>query len=623
MGYDYYCSHCGKQLNQRIVLFDMQYLLTRSKERQFNILKYRMTQEQLKALISAGVPSENGYRRCKLTLANIMAYISNPYNLNDSAICQVTLEEITRYLEEGFITAKAAAVVEDDDPYGFDDDEETQEEEEQPKEEKPPYEVPACIRAIEEKDIANKDRVFVKSALRNDFEVLQGLFALNDVFEFEIKEENDVDNEGHDVLIGYNLNLAIGGYLNIDARVCCKCGNHVFAHAGTAKHQAVAFIGYAASGKTSTILALTHYADNYMITGFGSDIWEGSRVITSAATVEVLDKSARLIADLKSYQEGVAPPKTEASQRTDAYSATFRIKNKAQNRYYLLTLTDLPGELCNDDGTVQKENVYNNFPVALSCDAFVACFDTRSINEGGGGGSGVVDKVMNVCRWADEFQKMRASHNQVKTYVPTMLLFTKCKDLEDGTVAPLSRRILLPLERMYTLKEEKQHIAGNNLYRFVCDQFNEFGQLRKAYHAMMRCSPYGYKAPSENDLKHGTAEVHPPMPKNIDQLMYWLLCVAGCIPTEATFAISPTDVPYRLDKFCISRPQLRNENPGLENSKKYAPINDVEEAMARCALFENPGKFDKDFVANHGDKWRLVWSRTKAKASPDSNDKED
>ena len=126
MGYDYYCSHCGKQLNQRIVLFDMQYLLTRSKERQFNILKYRMTLEQLKALISAGVPSENGYRRCKLTLANIMAYISNPYNLNDPAICQVTLEEITRYLEEGFITAKAAAVVEDDDPYGFDDDEETQ-----------------------------------------------------------------------------------------------------------------------------------------------------------------------------------------------------------------------------------------------------------------------------------------------------------------------------------------------------------------------------------------------------------------------------------------------------------------------------------------------------------------
>ena len=612
MAYDFYCSYCGKQLNQNTVLFDMQYLLTRSKERTFNILKFRMTQAELKALIASGEPAENGYRSCKLTLTEVMTYISNRNNLKNSVIAQLTMEDISKYLEQGFGNTTAAA--KDDDPFGFDADEEMEEEEDLSEEIQVPYVTPPAIQAIEEKDEANKDRAFTKSILRSDFEVLKGLFDQNETIVFEIKEETDVDNEGQDVLTGYNLNLTVGGYMDVDARVCPKCGTKVFNHAGTAQHQAVAFIGYAASGKTSTILALTHYAENYMITGFGSDIWDGSKVISSVATVEVLDKSTQLRADLKGYGQGVAPAKTDLQQRTDAYSATFRIKNKAQNRYYLLTLTDLPGELCNDDGTVKKETVHNTFPVALSCDAFIACFDTQSINQSGGG-DGVVDKVMNVCRWADEFQKMRASHNEVKTYAPTMVLFTKCKELEVAQEPPLPKKMLLPLAQMYSLKDEKRRIEANNLYRFVCDQFDQFGQLKKAYHAMMRCSPFGYMAPSENDRRNG-AQAHAPTPKNIDVLMNWLLSVVGCIPTEASYAISPADVPYRLDKFCISRPQLRSQNPG--NGKE---IGDVEESMARCALFENPGHFDEGFVANYASKARLIAYRAESKIKPDSNDR--
>lgn len=612
MAYDFYCSYCGKQLNQNTVLFDMQYLLTRSKERTFNILKFRMTQAELKALIASGEPAENGYRSCKLTLTEVMTYISNRNNLKNSVIAQLTMEDISKYLEQGFGNTTAAA--KDDDPFGFDADEEMEEEEDLSEEIQVPYVTPPAIQAIEEKDEANKDRAFTKSILRSDFEVLKGLFDQNETIVFEIKEETDVDNEGQDILTGYNLNLTVGGYMDVDARVCPKCGTKVFNHAGTAQHQAVAFIGYAASGKTSTILALTHYAENYMITGFGSDIWDGSKVISSVATVEVLDKSTQLRADLKGYGQGVAPAKTDLQQRTDAYSATFRIKNKAQNRYYLLTLTDLPGELCNDDGTVKKETVHNTFPVALSCDAFIACFDTQSINQSGGG-DGVVDKVMNVCRWADEFQKMRASHNEVKTYAPTMVLFTKCKELEVAQESPLPKKMLLPLAQMYSLKDEKRRIEANNLYRFVCDQFDQFGQLKKAYHAMMRCSPFGYMAPSENDRRNG-AQAHAPTPKNIDVLMNWLLSVVGCIPTEASYAISPADVPYRLDKFCISRPQLRSQNPG--NGKE---IGDVEESMARCALFENPGHFDESFVANYASWAVLARYRAESKIKPDSNDR--
>ncbi len=609
MGYDYYCMGCGKQLSQQTVLFDMQYLLTRDVKRQFNILKFRMTESELKALIASGTPTENGYRACKLTLPQIMAVVSNRNNMNDPLIAALTREEVAEYQKQGMAVASAAVV--DDDPFGMDDDEELEEEEDLASEVEAPYVTPASIQAIENKDTANTDKVFTRTNLRSDFEVLQVLFGQEEAFEFQIKEECDIDNEKQDVLVGYSLNLTVGGFLRVEARVCPKCGTPVFSHAGTARHQAVAFIGYQAAGKTSTILALAHYAENFMITGFGSEIWNGCGMVESVATVELLDRSVRLAADLKGYGQGVAPAKTEASQRADAYSATFRIKNKAQNRNYLFTLTDLPGELCFDDGTVDWANVQNNFPVALSCDAFVACFDTRSIQENANGG--VVNSVMNVCRWADAFQQMRASHNQVKTYVPTMLLFTKCPDLEVDNAPALPNKVLQPLDQMYFLKDEKRHIAGNQLYNFVREQFNQFGQLQKAYHAMMRCSPFGYKAPSANDLEKG-AVPQLPKPKNIDKLMRWLLSVCGCIPTEAVFALNARAIPYRLNNFCLSRPQLRSENP--------LQACDVDESMARCALFENPGRFDKNFVGRHDSNARLFVVRADSGMNPNSNDRE-
>ena len=44
MPYDYYCTNCGRKITQDEVLFDMQYLLTKNKDKKFNILKcaYRL-----------------------------------------------------------------------------------------------------------------------------------------------------------------------------------------------------------------------------------------------------------------------------------------------------------------------------------------------------------------------------------------------------------------------------------------------------------------------------------------------------------------------------------------------------------------------------------------------------
>ena len=104
--------------------------------------------------------------------------------------------------------------------------------------------------------------------------------------------------------------------------------------------------------------------------------------------------------------------------------------------------------------------------------------------------------------------------------------------------------------------------------------------------------------------------------------MRWVLSVSGCIPTEASYALNPAAVPFKLHDFCISRPQLRNQNPGCDNDKRYGNIDDIQESMARCALFENPGRFDKEMVGRHDQKARLVMTRMDSKMHPNTNDKE-
>lgn len=609
MGYDFYCSQCGKQLNQNTVLFDMQYLLTRDDTRQFNILKYRMTQTELKALLAAGAPGEHGYKLCKLTMADIMRCVGNRNNLNDVNIAALTLTEINDYINANLGAASGAQQGPADDYDDYADDYED-EEEDLSAEAAAPYVKPPAITGLENKSKALVDEIFIKDLLTKDLSVLQSLFAENEIFEILIREENDTDNEGNPVLEGYSLK-SVGGAIRVTARVCCQCGTRVFEHAGTAKHQAVAFIGSPKAGKTSTILALTHYATFYMDNGFGGGkIWEGCQTIDSVASVQLLDKTARKSADLDNYGQGIAPAKTAAEKREDAYSVTFRLSNKAEGKKrYLLTLIDLPGELCVEDGKVQWAKVQNLFPVALTCDAFVLCFDTQSL-AGKNGTQSPAQLVADVCNWADQFQKMRAQHNGLDTYVPTMVLFTKCEELEDPNAAVPPMRPLLPLDRMYLLKSEKQQIAGNKMYQFVSERFSNYGQLDKAYHAMMRCSPFGYNAPDAEVLREtkkagSDIPYHIPMPKNIDYLMRWLLSVTGCIPTEASFSRSINDVPYVLRNFCITRPQLRSQNPGLVADKTYGTIGDIEESMARCALFENPGHFDREYVGKH-DKGKFV-----------------
>lgn len=615
MGYDYYCMHCGKQLNQNSVLFDMQYVLTGDDKREFSILKFRLLESELKAILARGTEAEGGYRWCELSFAEVMQYVANGNNLNDRAITGLTLKEVNAFRDAQILTPRAAKKENAElDAFSEDIDEEPAEEQE---EKAPAYTPSAAVEALQGKDQTNTNIVETKYILGRDFESLQGAFGKSETIRFQLKQIAEPDNEGKPVLNGYSFQLANSSYIAIDrARVCPGCGTRVFKHAGTAKHQAVAFIGYQSAGKTSTILALTNYALNHMLVDLGefggenARLWAGSEIIDSAASVELLDPSAHLTKNLADYNNGFAPEKNEADSRDKAYSATFRIKNKVENKYYLFTLTDLPGELCNSDGTIDRKRIENTFPVALSCDAFVACFDSSSIDPTGGG---ITSWITNVCHWTSEFQKMRAERNGVDTFVPTMLLFTKCRDLESGDQAPMPAQRPLPFDKMYMLNDEKRRIAGNKLYNFVCEQFNEDIQLNKAYHAMMRCSPYGYPAITEAAL-----DEHPdydrslrPTPKNIDRLMRWLLSVSGCIPTEAEYLRINAVTPVRLNSYCISRPQLRSQNP-MESAL-------LQEAMARCALFENPGKFDRSVVGTYDTAAAKIVVKLDMKLHPNGN----
>ena len=100
-----------------------------------------------------------------------------------------------------------------------------------------------------------------------------------------------------------------------------------------------------------------------------------------------------------------------------------------------------------------------------SCDAFVACFDTQSINPNG---EGVTSWILNVCKWADEFQKLRAKHNQVETYVPTMLLYTKCRDLEQPQPEIPITQLLLPIKRTYSLWKQNHRGGSCRSAAFRC-----------------------------------------------------------------------------------------------------------------------------------------------------------
>jgi len=96
MAYSYYCTHCGRELDQDHVLMDMYPIITGDADSRLRILKFRLTMQEFMALFNGGTDAGGGFRRCELSLAQLLGYVSNKNNLDDPAIATLTRQELCK-----------------------------------------------------------------------------------------------------------------------------------------------------------------------------------------------------------------------------------------------------------------------------------------------------------------------------------------------------------------------------------------------------------------------------------------------------------------------------------------------------------------------------------------------
>jgi hypothetical protein len=530
-----------------------------------------------------------------------MQYISNKNNLDDPEIAALTLEDIRAYVMGA----------DEDDALRF--------------ESKAMWSLKGSVRLrFGDYDVADK-------ILKEDLAVLSRVFSDEGIFSFEMKLRTEPDNHGKDVLVGYQIKGGMPEKLTIaDTRTCCYCREPVFDHAGTAEHRNVVLIGYHGAGKLSALLALTHYALN-AIKGVtpGDPVWSGVKSLDAVDCMELLSPSDWLMEDLKNYANGIAPKRGfRVLPREWRQNATFRIKNKGQDKHYLLTLRTLPGDLRDPvTGEIDGINILNHFPVALVCDAFVLCFESTAVRSGE-----TKRMAMNAWELADQIQKLREeynkncgkdreAYNQLRKkntgdglYAPMMILFTKDPELEcgHGPKAPRPAKELDPIKNCYIFADEKRKIEANPAYREVMQCVKRYDALKYAYRACLRCSPYGFLPPSYWAVEYGHSTnrnpdgtVMRPRPRHVEDLMQWILEVCGCVPSSAV---------YRPDLDPTSTREFRPGNNFLTRTQYRALCpRDEKEALIRCYLFENPGRFDEDFVSDYDQPLRLFIDRIKGK----------
>lgn len=631
MAHKYYCTHCARELNEELVLLNMEPALTVSGDektaadqkedvQKFQLLKFRLTVEQFHALIARGTVGDLGFKHFDLSIEELASYMANEHNLGDDDIGGLTLEDIDGYLadrrrnefgieedsaDDAMDFASGAGSL--DDLFGGDSKtEETQKE---------AYVPSAAINALKGKIATAKGENLTERLLEEDLSLLRKLVGENGCIPIAIKERTEKADTKDEILIGYYARRG-AKQIVVDARQCRYCDTPVFQHAGAAEHRAVAFIGEQGSGKTSTILALTHYAERAARSIMpGDTIWGNSTSIPGVEVMEVVGMDDDLDADLRLYDIGVAPKKTEAQQREDAYSSTLWITN-SRGQKFILTLIDLPGELCKDDGTIDRDTILNEFPVAMASDVFIMCFDTTHAK-----GTYASRTINKTCSWASKFQELRQDYKQSavikeagdtspeltrECVAPMMIVFTKCEELESGeTEVQKDKNFFNPkrVDEVYALKVEREFIDRNAVYKDVGDKIRVYENLQYAYIARLRTSPYGFAAPTKpvyledkSVNKDPDGSIKYPRPQHVDKLMQWLMIITGCVPAPAVFMPSALDDHriYRLENTYVHGAQYRIWNPKGQTYKER-----VEEAMCRAYLFENYSDVDRGYIENY------------------------
>lgn len=658
MAYKYHCTFCGKELDQTNVLFDMQDLLLESKDKRFAHLKFRLKQDELEKMMS-GQPDADGYIAFQLTFEHTMKIIANSNNLNNPEIARLSLDELRAYidfenkkLEEGPKKKKktgASSMFTRIDVNG-DKPEET------PEEENPEFVEPEAIKAIKASVVAAMNDTLMELNVLNELQMLSSAFMQDGERHLRLSPLREKDDNQREVLIGCAMIHPISQIKDLSKkRICPDCGTDIGEYAFRAEHNSVVFVGSAAAGKTSTILALTHYAQDHLGTGISS-IWNGFSRSEHIAEIKPVNPSEELKRDMDNYLVGLAPYRTPKDAREKAYSSTFWIRSK-EGKHSLLTLIDLPGELFDPAKTEEnRRDLMNRYSVSMSCHAYIVCFDTKNaaaVSESER--TGIVNDELpddadkkkksmgDIIRESSEqalmIQELRMQEKRTETFAPMMILYTKCRELEEEDPnAKQPQQKPHGVEALYRFFREKKAINDNGIYASVSETFRKSEKLSRAYFSMLRCSPFGYAAPSLRDqeqyeadkktptltekerkaLKEKVEGRRKPTPHHINDLMLWILDITGCTSMDADYApvFNSDEGKKEMRDYYVSRIQYPTQKPGkltAENrkdqkqsilgSKTRFVADEVNEAMARCVLFENPSETDRRVVEDIGEGW--------------------
>lgn len=611
--HDFYCTNCGRKLTQGAtgktdaleVLFDLQYVFTKDTNKRFAVLKYRMPYKDFMALYQSGTP-EGKFRNVTLTLEQFFKTVANDDNLRDARVANITLEDIENALNT--VTPQFDSYYQEsdssqDDLGALEGSEGSSFVPQGVAEASKPSE---AMEALLKKDIKNTSNEQSDITLEDDLRCIKNAFENGGTCTFALRLLTEHATNGGDVVVGYQVSdLMVGEHAA--PRVCphrrgedrVPCDYPVFDFAGTSEHHRIVFFGPQHSGKTSLIIALTDYAENGMRHTQMSPLWHKAHARTlPVKQVTLLDNIAsprgereeKLQQDLKWYAQGIAPAKTDANGSKDAYSATFRIQDM-QEKFHLLTLTDVPGELVEERGYLNLQKLLRLFPTALSCDAYVICFNTRALN------------IQETLVSADNLQKLHM--NDYGGYLPMIIVYTQCKELEDAARGLLEGECLpspgpkdgdFTINKLYMFCNEKENIEQTPSFQSVLKDANDMEHLRHAYKAAIRCSAYGYPAPAQRDIDDKGKETTPisdTLPIYVDYLMEWLLSVSGCMPVQGKY--QPT---YDKDRCWVSQ-----DNYLDRVQHRSEPAQSDQEALARGLLFVNPTELDTLLVTTHGNFW--------------------
>lgn len=629
MSYNYFCIYCGKKINQEgtggaaQVLYDLSPILLGT-DAEFKVsavttttskLNFRVTEKQLREWVSTA----NEDHLVHFSPKRVFAILAQEYNYNNRMIADLTYEKIEDEVKKN--------TLEDGSLKLFSDKSERQQSDE-----------------IEKQALSDGIRKYLQTAQAKDNHTIS--IFLRRIEENSVTTELRLkDSEGHTLPWG-DL-----------PRICPSCGKRIFAHAGAYPHHTIGFIATADSGKTSTIIALTDYAKK-AIDGSASElgrIWGKARGIALLNETMILEQekegmsydkgTERLKEDLIKFSRGVAPHKTDV-QSTIIYNPTFFITDK-NLRKSLLTFVDIPGELCPKKGApdpnnnnkpypetkIYKSKMREEYPIILSCDAYIVCFDQTFFGDDNYDYDDISIDIQAPVIWANAIQSLRCevqSPEQPTRFVPIMILLTKCKEIEEGAPKPNDLTIRDPWERAYMFAADYQDMMPSTnpkaeveipkrIAKAIRDKFKDHGDLQHTFYAMLRCSPFGFKAPRKDDeedtdskantsqqiskveesssapdqenLQAQTGEKQEAYywkgdryPRNVDLLMKWILCVTGCIPTDGRYALNENNrnSAFALGEKYYVGPQYRDDSP-----------KDQNEALARRVLFVNPGALDR------------------------------